>query len=792
MKRTILWILSLGSLCLINTSLWACDSSETSILVRIQTDSWGGETSWEITGNTGEVYHRVPFNTYNSGQLYETEVCVPKGVCFIFSIRDQYGDGIDSPGFFELLVDGQLELSNPAFVSEYLFEFNCPIGATCLSATSIEEGNYVATPSAFWYIFTPDTTGTFEISTCDNTCDTRIWVYDRCLTDIDDSNEGTIFYDDNYGACGFQAQVKGLFAKDRTYYIRIGDTEEDCGLEEIKWSIYYDGPIVGCTDPSSCNFNPLASVDDGTCIPQGSPDCPDGPDLAIHQGALETSIYLTTINSSDNCTVKEGCLQGYGQRDVVRFDTRIDNIGELDYFIGEPFDNADQFTFDNCHNHYHYDGYAEYVLYDENGTEIPIGFKNGFCVIDLGCDTGSAKYSCENMGITAGCFDEYVAQLDCQWIDVTDVPDGRYVFVTRVNWDNAVDALGNIEKDTANNWAQVCIILDRSSGALQFRLDEGCPPYVDCAGQVFGSSQPDCTGECGGTTLMGDLDLNSLQDIEDVYQYVNRILDANNQATPCNDLNADNRLSVYDAALLNSCLIYGQGHIHTGGGNHDHCNFPDGVLNINHTVQMGILDHNPSEKYFVIGMDNRSVDVVAYEFDMNGLVIQEVESVIDPNDFPVTTSYSLDGRVVALSYPDSSMHKSAAMSAVCRVYYSALTEEEVCISQINDIVSSDYEQVLTEVVDGCWLVVDTYEPLTQLQVVLQPNPFHRASILRFTNPDAQAYQLILRDVRGRLLRTYADIRGNEVLIERGQLADGIYFYELTGGQSTYTGRLAVQ
>ena len=35
------------------------------------------------------------------------------------------------------------------------------------------------------------------------------------------------------------------------------------------------GPVAGCTDPTACNFNPLATEDDGTCtgIPEGACDC---------------------------------------------------------------------------------------------------------------------------------------------------------------------------------------------------------------------------------------------------------------------------------------------------------------------------------------------------------------------------------------------------------------------------------------------------------------------------------------------------------------------------------------
>ena len=65
--------------------------------------------------------------------------------------------------------------------------------------------------------------------------------------------------------------------------------------------------------------------------------------------------------------------------------------------------------------------------------------------MDLECSGGgSFQYGCGNMGISSGCGDIYDASLDCQWIDVTNVPAGDYTLVVRVNWDRSPDALGRV------------------------------------------------------------------------------------------------------------------------------------------------------------------------------------------------------------------------------------------------------------------------------------------------------------------------------------------------------------
>ena len=67
-------------------------------------------------------------------------------------------------------------------------------------------------------------------------------------------------------------------------------------------------------------------------------------------------------------------------------------------------------------------------------------YLTGFCLEDYLPATfplpplGKSRYDCAHQGISAGWADQYHKNLDCQWIDVTDVPDGFSIFSIRIRF----------------------------------------------------------------------------------------------------------------------------------------------------------------------------------------------------------------------------------------------------------------------------------------------------------------------------------------------------------------------
>ncbi len=742
-----------------------CANGLSEVIIHIIPDGYQNEISWDLKDAQGI--------TIASGGFVGDTVCVDSSACATFSIHDSYGDGLLAPGGYWLYLNGVLISSGANYGYGQQKSFNCPPGNFCTDPTMLAFGTHTAMFDDTWYEYTPTINGTYSFSTCSlNTCNTQIWIYTTCpLFPYNEGVQGTYAYNDDNN-CGTQATLNVILLANTRYLIRIGDNLDSCS-SSIDFDFSFVGPVAGCTDLTACNYNPLASVDDGSCIFFPNPACA-GPDLEIDSTIFIQSLSLLT-HTAAFCDVDEGCVTGYGTRYVISFTSRINNIGTLDFYIGNSTTQPGMFNLNNCHGHDHYEGYGDYRLFDSNGNIVPAGHKNGFCVIDL---CGWGQYTCGNMGISAGCYDAYGAGTQCQWIDITDVPTGDYRVAVIINSKHLPDAFGRYETNYINNATQVCMhITQNPSGPPTYTILPNCTPFVDCTGLPGGNAEMDCDGICNGPGVYGDVAQNTVLDSMDVYTYMD-MLQSNIPASNCNDLNRDSSLSVYDAALVNWCRR--QNPLHPSGSTHNHCNFPRNILNPTDLVSLAIKNVDFTNHFVDIEVLNTATKVKAYQFTMSGIDISGVVSLADPINFPVDARFiSSTNEVIGISLEDSSLDRSASAQQLIRIYFSAVTDTQICISRITDIVNQNAERTTTTIYGTCFAsqITTSINPiLKDAGLVVIPNPANNRTFLHITGETGNMDEFTVTDITGKVCSVPKElIKESWYELNLEKLPSGIYF-----------------
>ncbi|XP_023672825.2 lysyl oxidase homolog 1-like [Paramormyrops kingsleyae] len=169
------------------------------------------------------------------------------------------------------------------------------------------------------------------------------------------------------------------------------------------------------------------------------------PDLVPDPYYVQASTYIQHAHLySLRCAAEEKCLAStaygsevtdYDVRVLLRFPQRVKNQGTADFLPNRP---RHTWEWHSCHQHYHsMDEFSHYDLLEvSTGRRVAEGHKASFCLEDTTCDFGHLKrYACtaHTQGLSPGCYDTYNADIDCQWIDITDVQPGNYILKLQVN-----------------------------------------------------------------------------------------------------------------------------------------------------------------------------------------------------------------------------------------------------------------------------------------------------------------------------------------------------------------------
>ncbi|KAM8874229.1 lysyl oxidase-like 5a isoform 2-T2 [Spinachia spinachia] len=182
------------------------------------------------------------------------------------------------------------------------------------------------------------------------------------------------------------------------------------------------------------------------------------PDLVPDPYYIQAASYIQRVQMyALRCAAEENCLsrsashssvKDLDYRVLLRFPQRVKNQGTADFLPLKP---RHEWEWHSCHQHYHsMEAFSNYDLLDvSTGQKVAEGHKASFCLEDTSCDPGvRRRFACTShtQGLGPGCYDTYHANIDCQWIDITDVPPGNYLLMVTVNPSRLVQ-----ESDFSNN-----------------------------------------------------------------------------------------------------------------------------------------------------------------------------------------------------------------------------------------------------------------------------------------------------------------------------------------------------
>ena len=60
-----------------------------------------------------------------------------------------------------------------------------------------------------------------------------------------------------------------------------------------------------------------------------------------------------------------------------------------------------------------------------------------------------------------------------------------------------------------------------------------------------------------------------------------------------------------------------------------------------------------------------------------------------------------------------------------------------------------------------------------------PNPFSEQAVISFANPRHEQFEVAIVNLTGQVMRRYSEVSGSELIVERGDLAQGIYLATFT-------------
>ncbi len=217
---------------------------------------------------------------------------------------------------------------------------------------------------------------------------------------------------------------------------------------------------------------------------------PAGADLEVLKDGLVNNRVIYRYFPANSCAIVEGCVGGSGWRRLLQFDASVANRGSQPVHLGDvssssPAAQHNMIEYSDCHKHYHFSHYGKFVY--GNG-KLRDGSKRAFCLESTSRYSNNEDtplthpYSCNYQGIEAGWGDDYIAGIECQWIDITALDTSKNATTDNLSFQSNGDQFlceGTPKLDTNGNPLFVPTTFKTEDGKTVDRIDCNFAPNYE-------------------------------------------------------------------------------------------------------------------------------------------------------------------------------------------------------------------------------------------------------------------------------------------------------------------------
>lgn len=280
----------------------SCLSEGLGFTLTLLTDNYPGEITWDLTDSTGTIVASGGPYADAATTLVEN-FCAAEG-CYTFTIYDSFGDGICcayGSGNYDLTVDGSTVASGGEYGESESTTFcvggsyGCTDATACNYDADAELDNGTCEFSCYGCTDPESCNYDAEATIDDGSCigdgiavtvsvTTDTWPGETTWT-LSDSTGTVLLSGGPYTGSG-TTDEQSICVGDGCYTFSIADSFGDGIFDPGGYTLTVDGTLIasggdfefgestefctdnlnfGCTDPTACNFDPDAGIDNGTC-----------------------------------------------------------------------------------------------------------------------------------------------------------------------------------------------------------------------------------------------------------------------------------------------------------------------------------------------------------------------------------------------------------------------------------------------------------------------------------------------------------------------------------------------